>query len=194
MIPPQPQATAVLADNTEVTLQAATVRLTEFTVGDSGRDRMPSTLPATSGYTYALEMSVDEARAMDATRVRFSQPLALYVDNFLNFPVGTTVPVGFCERSQAAWTPSESGRVIRVVGEQDQKVLFDLDGDGTADDATAAGITDDERAALRGVYSVGHELWRSPIEHFTPWDCNWGIAPPDDAGPPDDNAEPQSRE
>ena len=27
---------------------------------------MPSTLPPTSGYTYALELSVDEARAMDA--------------------------------------------------------------------------------------------------------------------------------
>src|SRR5205085_2918487 len=26
--------------------------------------------------------------------------------------------------------------------------------------------------------------WRVPITHFTPWDCNWGFGPPEDAENP----------
>jgi hypothetical protein len=51
------------------------VRATEYTVSESGPDAMPPTLPPTSGYTYAAELSVDEAIAAGATSVEFMQPL-----------------------------------------------------------------------------------------------------------------------
>ena len=51
------------------------------------------TLPAESGYTYAVDYSVDEALAAGARQVRFSQPVIGYVENFLHFPVGEAVPV-----------------------------------------------------------------------------------------------------
>ena len=93
-------ATMTLPDGSTQSLTALTVRATEYTVGDNGLDAMPGELPPTSGYTYAVELRVDEALAAGATRVDFDQTLALYVDNFLGFPTGETVPVG------VVWTAS----------------------------------------------------------------------------------------
>jgi hypothetical protein len=47
-------------------------------------------LTTTSGYTYAVELSADEAFQAGATKVTFDKPLAFYVENFLDFPVGST--------------------------------------------------------------------------------------------------------
>ena len=38
-----------------------TREVTEYTVGPNGDERMPATLPPDSGYTYAMELSADEA-------------------------------------------------------------------------------------------------------------------------------------
>src|SRR5262249_39104175 len=40
------------------------------------------------------------------------------------------------------------------------------------------------RQQLATLYTPGTSLWRSPIAHFTPWDCNWPYAPPGDATTP----------
>ena len=57
------------------------------------------------------------------------------------------------------------------------------------------GITDAERAELAVQYPVGKTLWRSPITHFTPWDCNWPYGPPLDAGfPPEEEPKDEKKE
>ncbi|MFY0575513.1 hypothetical protein ACN28S_15120 [Cystobacter fuscus] len=84
---PGTHALAVLPNGDEVPLFSATVRATEYTVGEAGPDSMPAHLPSTSGYTYAVELSLDEAMALDSQEVRFTQPVVSYVDNFLSFPV-----------------------------------------------------------------------------------------------------------
>ena len=56
---------------------------------------MPGELPPSSGYTYAVELSADEALAAGAQEVRFSSPVPFYVENFVGFPVGSLVPAGF---------------------------------------------------------------------------------------------------
>ena len=76
---------------------------------------MPAALPPSSGYTYAAEFSVDEAVAAGATDVRFSQPLPVYVENFLGFPVGGAVPTGYYDRQRGQWIASANGRVIKVL-------------------------------------------------------------------------------
>jgi hypothetical protein len=80
-------ATLVNADGTTQPASTLHVRATEFTVGANGPKAMPALLPANSGYTYCVELSVDEAAG-----VTFSNPLPVYVENFINFPVGTPVP------------------------------------------------------------------------------------------------------
>ena len=61
---------------------------------------MPGELPPSSGYTYALELSVDEADLAGATSVRFNQAIPFYVENFLRFPVGSPVPSGYYDRER----------------------------------------------------------------------------------------------
>ena len=86
LIPQSTQAELVLPNGVTQTVTTLHVRATEYTVGKAGPLAMPAQLPSSSGYTYALEYSVDEGLAAGATDVRFSQPLFHYVENFLNFP------------------------------------------------------------------------------------------------------------
>ena len=91
------------------------VRATEFTVGPDGPDSMPGNLPPTSGYTYAVELSVDEAMQAGAVSIEFSQALPFYVENFVGFDVGTIVPAGYYDRELGLWVPSANGLVIGVL-------------------------------------------------------------------------------
>jgi len=187
LFPPGTTAQLLLPGGALQPLSTLSVRATEYTVGDSGPEAMPATLPPTSGYTYAVELSVDEAMTAGALSVEFSQPLPFYVENFLGFTVGSIVPVGYYDRVRAAWVPSENGRVIHIVSITDGLAALDTDGDTLADDAitlAALGIVDEERARLAQLYAQGTELWRVPIQHFTPWDLNWPYAPPGDACSP----------
>jgi hypothetical protein len=165
------------------------VRATEFTVGDDGPRAMPAPLPPSSGYTYCVELSADEAAAAGATEVRFDKPLSLYVENFLSFPVGTVVPLGYYDRVRAAWIGAENGRVLKILAIGNGSATIDSDGDAQADsEETLAdlGIDANERATLATLYTAGQTLWRVRIEHFTPWDANWPYAPPVDATGPKD--------
>lgn len=197
LFPQGTNATAVLPDGAKKTLTTLTVRATEYTVGENGPLAMPGELPATSGYTYAVEYSIDEAISIGAKTVRFSQPVYQYLDNFLSFPVGTIVPLAFYDRDRAAWVPSPNGRIVRILGITNGVVDLDVSGNGTAADEAALAsmnITLAERAQLASLYPAGKSLWRAPIPHFSAWDSNWGIGPPPGAAAPnlpDPNEDPQ---
>ena len=148
---------------------------------------MPGDLPNTSGYTYAVELSADEAIAAHATRVTFDPPLAFYVENFLGFPVGGTVPTGYYDRTRAEWVPANNGRIVRSCLRPMAPPIWISTVICVADDAVALaalGVTEGERRRLAVLYEPGQELWRVPIPHFTPWDHNWPYLPPSDAQPP----------
>jgi RHS repeat-associated protein len=182
------QAELVMADGSRQPVTTIDVRATEYTVGDSGPEAMPAELPPNSGYTYAVELSVDEAISAGATDVQFSEPVAYYVENFLDAEVGTAVPVGYYDRARGAWVASDSGRVIEIVSITAGLADLDTDGDGAADDEAilgVLGITEAERERLATLYTAGQSLWRVAVSHFSPWDCNWGFGPPDDAEFPD---------
>ena len=188
LVPAGTTAEMVMPDGSTQPITSLAMRSTEYTVGEGGPTAMPGDLPPTSGYTYATELSVDQAIAADATEVRFSRPLPVYVDNFLGFPVGTPVPAGYYDREEGRWIASDNGLVIEVVGATANLADIDVDGDGAADTGTPLddlGIDDAERGQLATLYTAGTTLWRVPTPHFTPWDYNWPYGPPDDAEPPD---------
>jgi len=91
---------------------------------------MPADLPPTSGYTYANEFSLDEARAAGAVDVQFDPPVISYVENFLHFPVGTVVPSGFYDAVHDVWKGGDSGVIVSVVSQTDGVAAVDADGDG----------------------------------------------------------------
>ncbi len=184
---PGTQATAVKPDGTTISLSSAHVRATEYTAGQDGPKKMPAPLPPASAYTYCAEFSVDEALAAGAQDVRFNKPVIVYIDNFLNFPVGGNVPTGYYDRSRGAWIPSDNGVIIKILSITGGMADIDIKGTGAAassSELTALGITDAERLQLASLYGAGHSLWRISISHFSPWDCNWAFSPPPDAQPP----------
>ncbi|EPX64445.1 hypothetical protein D187_005579 [Cystobacter fuscus DSM 2262] len=173
LFPPDTRASRVLSDGTLEPLSTLTVRATEYTVGPQGPKAMPGELPPASGYTYAVELSVDE---VSDAEVRFSKPIYLYVDNFLEFPVGEPVPSGWYDTKAGVWRPSDNGRIVKVLAVSGGLVSLDVTGDGVADTGSALsdlGITDAERQILSTRFSPGKSFWRTPIAHFTAWDLNW---------------------
>jgi len=181
------QAEMTFPDGSTQPLTQLSVRATEYTVGENGPQAMPAPLPPTSAYTYAVDLSVDQAIAAGATRVDFSQAIPLYVDNFLNFPVGGIVPVGWYDYTKRAWVPSDNGRVIEIININNGLAILDVEGSSQAASPSALaelGITEAERQQLATLYVPGKSLWRSPITHFTPWDCNWPWGLPEGAKKP----------
>lgn len=169
-------ASMVLPDGSVQPLPSINVRATEYTVGPMGPAAMPAALPPTTAYTYAAELSVDEALAAGATEVQFSKPVAFYVENFLGFPVGTRVPLGSYDREAGDWKAEPDGLVVEIVSVTDGRA--DVDVYGTGQPATQAtldslGISDSERQELAALYSPGQTVWRTEHSHFTSWDWNW---------------------
>ncbi len=181
------RATMILPDGSEVPLNTLDVRATEYTVGEDGPNAMPGPLPPSSAYTYAVDLTVDEALQSGAESVHFDPPVTFYVENFLEFPVGEVVPAGHYDRQKAAWLASDNGQVIEVLDIVRGEARLDLDGDGLAEDAQAlrsAGIHTDELRKLASLYTPRTSLWRVAIPHFTPWDYNWPYSPPEGATAP----------
>lgn len=186
-------AMLVLPDTT-LTIDTLHVRATEYTVGPRGAQAMPAPLPPTVAYTYAVELSADEAVEAGATSVGFSLPVAFYMENFLEFPVGVPVPVGSYDRARGVWVPEDNGRVIKILSTTGDTATIDADGDSLPDDSTqlaALGVTVAEQVALAGLYAPGQTLWRVQTAHFTTMDFNYGPGlctgagcPPQPPGPP----------
>jgi RHS repeat-associated protein len=182
-----------MPDGDEQELGDFRVRMTEFTLGDSGLDAMPGQLPPASAYTYALELSIDEAVEQGARSVTFDKPVVFYSDNFLEFPVGVHIPSGYYDRSAGRWVGSPDGRVIEVLSESGGAASVDVDGDGQPDSGSRLselGIDAAELSALSDLYAAGAELWRAQVTHFTPWDFNPPLElPPGAVSPTEESPE-----
>ena len=170
-------ATMHLPDGTAQQLGDLHVRATEYTVGANGDEAMPGELPPSSAYTYAVELSVDEAVQAKATDVTFSKPVVTYVDDFLHFPAGTIVPAAYYDETKQAWIPRDErrraqdrrrtgrrrpGRRHRRRRARHRRVR-----------SPSGESRSDELIQLGARYSVGQSLWRVAVQHFTPWDYNW---------------------
>ncbi|HEY0036607.1 MAG TPA: hypothetical protein VGB66_07970, partial [Longimicrobium sp.] len=120
-------------DGSRTAAPSLAIRATEYTVGIGGREAMPAPLPANVAYTYAVELSADEAIAAGATHIRFDRPVSFYVENFLGFPAGTPVPAAWYDRSRGLWTAQDDGRVIEVLSAESGIARVDANGDGAPD-------------------------------------------------------------
>ncbi|WAK01496.1 NHL domain-containing protein [Methylobacter sp. YRD-M1] len=188
LIPKGTQAQIYNPDGTTKPITTLNLRLTEYTVGANGPAAMPGPLPPGSAYTYAFEMKAEETDVkVDGKDVLFDRVVPFYIDNFLSFPVGTIVPVGYYDRAKAAWIPSDNGKVIKIVAINNGIADIDSDNDNLADDTaklSALGINPEERAQLASLYQAGKTLWRVQVTHLSTWDCNWPYKMPDDAVQP----------
>jgi RHS repeat-associated protein len=196
LFPPGTTAEVILPDGSTQVASNLNVHVTEYTVGPNGPQAMPAELPQNVAYTYCMEVLAEEALAkVNGKDVLLNQPVYLYLENFLNFPAGTPLPVGYYDNDRSVWVPSENGIVLQILGISGGLADIDVDGDGLIDTGSVLldmGITDAEREELAGLYQPGESLWRAPLQHFSTWDVNQGWGPPDDgefpnqSPPPDD--------
>jgi hypothetical protein len=132
---------------------------------------MPAILPPTSAYTYCAELSVDGVE-----KVKFAQPVVLWVDNFLGFEVGEIVPVGYYDRDRGVWVPADNGVVVRLLDSTASGIVdgLDVNGDDLPDDLDGDGNLTDEVTGLTDPsrYPSGSTFWRISLSHFTAWDFN----------------------
>ncbi len=195
IIPAGVTAKIRLPNGTFVEAGQLSIRATEFTVGEHGPERMPAALPKRSAYTYAVELSADEARAMGAEHVEFSKPVSFYVDNFLNVPVGAAVPLGYYNPKRKAWDTLKNGIVMRILSIDNGKAVVDL-GSGSAasaEDLAYHGFDESELRKLATDYETGKTLWRAQVAHFSAIDLNFSwasTAPIKTIPPPGSTIEP----
>jgi len=190
MFPTGLVASIIAPDGSTQQVDNLTTRFTEYSVTTNGAAAMPGDLPATVAYTYCIEMGSDEAQIKQNGRdVLFSEPVYFYVDNFLDMPTGTAVPVGYYDQDKARWVPTDNGLVIQLLGTNALGLVeVDIDGDGYADDTNdlaAIGFTDEERLNLAVTYNTTQSLWRAAMEHFSTYDLNYGALPEPGAEYPD---------
>ncbi|HSA32775.1 MAG TPA: RHS repeat-associated core domain-containing protein [bacterium] len=185
VLTPGTEALAVQADGMIVPLETLTIRQSEYTRTENGREAMPAPLPRGIRYTYCAEFSVDEAP--DAKAIFFSKPLYYYLDNFLDLPVGTGIPNGVFDRERSEWVGEFDAIVLSLlsVSERIDGTLLaeiDMDGDGLAESAATLyaqlGVTDAEREIIAAKYGptlsggAPKTFWRAPMTRFSPRDIN----------------------
>ena len=181
LIPKGTQANVLKQDGSTLPISQLHLRITEYTLGNNGPKAMPGPLPPTSGYTYAVEITSDEAIAkIDGRDVIFDRPVSYYVDNFLNMPIGIQVPVGYYDPAKSAWIPSSDGRVIKILSIANGEAQIDSDGDAVADGGSSIGMTLQERNQLALLHTAGTSLWRVPMTHLSTYDLNYGEGCKDD--------------
>ena len=161
------------------------VRAKEFTVGGDGPAAMPALLPRTSAYTYCVHLSVDQADSVAAAQgdaapeVQFSKPVVSYVQNFLNLPVGTHVPVGYYDSKAGVWKASQDGVILKILDFAGDTAVIASVVESAADDTTrldSLGITAEERIQLKAQFKKGATLWRVALPHFSTVDFNFNQA------------------
>jgi len=159
-------------------LSTLNVRATEYTVGDTFHTALPANLPPSLPDLYAVELSVDEALAAGATAVTFNQPVLSYTENYVNFPVGTTVPTAVYDRTRGVWVPGPTGQIVKIISITGGLADVDTTGDGAADNGL--GLTTDERQQLASLYQPGRTLWRVSLTHFSTvyFGCHTTAQPP----------------
>ncbi len=187
-IPKGTSAQMILPDKSLKALDSIKVRITEYTVGPNGPAAMPAALPPSSAYTYAFELSADEVIAegikVAGKDLILSQPVLVFVENFLKFPVGTLMPLGYFDNDKGAWIAAENGLAIGLLPPTGDLAEIDIDGTGVVADAAALeklGVSEDERKQLAALYKPGQSLWRVKVSHFSSHDINEAPGTPPDA-------------
>ena len=194
VFPKETGATAKLPDGSSAELKELHVRLAEYPLELPAADNIdepsrfaPGTSPHSGSLSWGVEATIDEAQALGATTVEFSDPVAILVENFLKLPVGSPVPLGYYERGTGHWQAEAAGRVIEVLSVTDDEADVDTDGDGEADDSDTLkklNIFHGTRRELARRYEPGTTVWHIPVEHFSPQFADFPTTSPPTAEAP----------
>lgn len=161
------------------------VRATEYTVGQDGQESMPGELPPSSAYTYCFDLRTDESDSIAIAvgksylTTYFTDTVSCYVRNFLHYPVGAYIPLGFYDAESGKWVSESDGVVLKILDTTGTTPRIDSNGDGISDGQArldSLGITTTELVKLRGQFAAGDTVWRMRMTHFSRPDANFVLA------------------
>ena len=151
-------------------LPTINVRATEFITPES----MTSDLPPNYTYAYNVDISVDGIK-----RVKFDKPVTVWVDNFLDFKVGTIASVSYYDHDQGKWVASENGVVVMLLDTNGDGTIDALDSnnDGNPDDLDGDTSFKDEVVGLYNSsrYTSGTTFLRFSTTHFSSYSAAYVI-------------------
>jgi YD repeat-containing protein len=171
-LPAGTSATRIASEGSSTPLPQLSLRASELGVGPSPLAALPAELPQTAAGIYAIELSADEVDTQSGAEVELSQPAALYVDDFVGLPVGTSLPFGAHARDVATWIGAANGRVIRLLGAGAGLADLDIDGSGapaSGSSLAALGIDEVERSVLAQAFAPGAVFFRMPVHRLGPY-------------------------
>jgi RHS repeat-associated protein len=181
-------AEAVMDDGSKQSLPSVTVTVTEYPL-DGTQQYLPGTSPM-SGVSYGLDFAVAEAKELGASHVAFSEPVSIYVENFLELPVGTTMPLSYYDTSKGQWESGQTGNVLEILEIVDGKAVIDADGDGKAEELTALeslGVSESDLQQLAKRYKAGTQLMQGKVSHFSAYAAQVNVKAPKGAVAPNPN-------
>jgi RHS repeat-associated protein len=180
IIEPGTSADAVMDDGSTEPLSHLSVTVKEYPL-DTSKQFSPGTPVTTTGLAYGINFEVAEATKLGATHVQFSESVSVYVENFLDLPVGTELPLGYYDRAKGQWEKGQTGHVIEILDIKDGAAIVDSNGDGTADDSSTLdglGITSSDLKHLAQRYKAGDQLWHGKISHFSAYQAQVKVNAP----------------
>ena len=168
-------------------LPAASMRITELSLGADYKRHLPGVLPEQLVGVHAVELTVQEGLERGVEDLRFSEPVPIYVDNYLGQPVGVAVQTAHYDVVNSAWVPQTQGVVLEVLSVESSLPELDTDGDGIPDSAERLellGFTEWELAGISETFVAGDTFIRFVAPHFSTWAFGWPADLPATAVPP----------
>jgi RHS repeat-associated protein len=176
---PGTTAEAVMNDGSTEPLSKFTVTVTEYPL-DNSQQYLPGT-PQVTGLAYGLDFAVKEVKALGATHVKFSNPVSVFVENFLELPVGSTVPLSYYDATSGQWEDGKRGAIIEILDVTDGEAVIDADGSGKAADSShldELGITKSDLEQLAKQYDKGTQLQFGRVSHFSAYKAQVNVKAP----------------
>ena len=188
---PGTEATAHLPDGDKKALNDLSVRVSEYPFSASNKSsdeaEFSAGTPSTTGLSYSLGFSVDEAEELGAKSVSFTKPVTLYVENLMDLETGSEVPFGYYSPESGNWEQEKPLLAVEILSEDGGEAQLDADGDGkvdSADELKDLAFSADELKLLAKRYEPGQSLWRARVEHFSQYQGDLPIVPPPTAFAP----------
>jgi RHS repeat-associated protein len=134
-----------------------------------GESAMPGELPDTSTYTFASKVQVrgdlGNAPGAEMAAPLFEDPgVTFWLDNFLDFPVGTVIPYGYYDESSDRWITGPDGAVVEVTRTSATACSFSLNELDPIEADRACATLDPALGETRSYWRVAGARRFSPID------------------------------
>jgi len=169
IVSPDTQANLIFDDGKLINVDKySSFTITEITEGKNIYESFPAIVPDPR-YVYSFELKLTDTKNQKADLVKFTKPISIYVDNFMNYPVGHDFNAWYYDRLETNWIKKHKVHVLKIISINNGLAIIDIDGDDKPDNPEKYQIPKIELKLLAEKYIEGKTLLRSEIDNMGPW-------------------------